>query len=69
MFCQETYGFFEILFHRPFVINNNNKVINIPDKVDECCFLGLAKERLMAFSVVDGLGVPIDGKGVLSTIE
>jgi hypothetical protein len=23
----------------------------------------------MAFSVVDGLGVPIDGKGVLSTIE
>jgi len=31
--------------------------------------LGLAKKRLMAFSVVDALGVPIDGKGVLSAIE
>jgi hypothetical protein len=31
--------------------------------------LGLAKERLMAFFVVDALGVPIDGKGVLSTTK
>jgi hypothetical protein len=31
--------------------------------------LGLAKERLMAFSVVDALGVPIDGKGALSATK
>jgi len=28
------FGFFEILFHQPLIINNNNKVISIPDEAD-----------------------------------
>jgi hypothetical protein len=50
MFYQESYGFFEILFYQPLIIDNNNKIINILDEADWCRFLGLAKESLMAFS-------------------
>jgi len=50
MFYQENFGFFEILFYQPLIIDNNNKIINIPDEAEWCCFLGLTKERLMAFS-------------------
>jgi hypothetical protein len=49
MFYQESFGFFEILFYQLPIINNNDKIINIPDDTDLCCFLGLAKETFMGF--------------------
>jgi hypothetical protein len=34
MFYQENFGFFEILFYQPLIIDNNNKIINIPDEAE-----------------------------------